>query len=82
MQGFGDLSGKMMIVQSSQQELTATLAELQGELKAEMAGLRQEISRQTGIVGDKLQGIEDGLAFVRPSAHSTHSMHSTSPLLL
>lgn len=69
MQGFGDLSGKMLDVQSSQRTLAGSLAELQGELQEEMAGLRKEISRQTGIVGEKLQGIEDGLAFVCPVLH-------------
>lgn len=64
-QGFGDLSKKLLRVQSSQKALVQSLASLQAELKREMSGLREEISRQTGIVGDKLQGIEEGLAHVR-----------------
>eukprot|EP00892_Ulva_mutabilis_P004536 jgi/Ulvmu1/2454/UM136_0006.1 len=61
-EGFGELTGQLHSVQSSQVALASSLAKLQAELKQEMSGLRQEISRQTGIVGDKLQGIEDGLA--------------------
>lgn len=57
--------GKLEMVRSFQRDLEAFITEQESKVLHEMRGLRQEMSRQSGIDDFKLEGVEDGLAFVR-----------------